>query len=94
MPDALKDLRLQEQHIYPFNTGGTSGCLTCGSGNCADYTACANTHGHAACQAAGCYGYPGLDVSYTYKDNFVVTVGPEPVPCSAIGWEAATRSGK
>jgi hypothetical protein len=31
-------------------------------------------------------GYVGPDVAYRYEDNFVVTGGPEPVPCDAIGF--------
>lgn len=31
-------------------------------------------------------GYAGPDVAYRYEDNFVITAGPEPVPCEAIGF--------
>lgn len=31
-------------------------------------------------------GYVSSDVAYRYEDNFVITGGPEPVPCGAIGF--------
>lgn len=32
-------------------------------------------------------GYPGSSIGYRYEDNIVVTTGPEPVSCSAIGFD-------